>query len=278
MRQPLRQHHLSSAAALAATVVLSGCADAGAGLAERPLTKPAIIPVTLEGPVADSTLLGSVSTKSGELAVLEPDGTVSRAPVASARSRAALASTESLSPAIALQEVLVEDDSILPEALPAPPRAQDEAIKAFAARSTALIPANLPDQPGEIRTAVELRQLGSDKDLIEVRIETPEGLDDDAGFAYATCTLAGWAKASGVRYARPIHHSRKTARKIRSDRAVFLLSKTRPLGLRLMETEMTLRDCRSRNIPTGGVVAAASGDQAGQTQNEGMTKGMVENG
>ena len=68
-------------------------------------------------------------------------------------------------------------------------------------------------------------------------------------FAYATCALAGWAKGQNKPFGRHI----RTLQERRDGKlvvgSVFTLSDTRPMGLRVMETQDTLRACRDSGIP-----------------------------
>ena len=87
------------------------------------------------------------------------------------------------------------------------------------------------------------------RDRVEVSANLREGVDADIAFSYATCALARWAKEQGTPYARHI----RTLQDQRNGKlligAAYMLSKDRPLGLRVMETNDTLRECRNRGIP-----------------------------
>jgi hypothetical protein len=75
------------------------------------------------------------------------------------------------------------------------------------------------------------------------------GVDADLAFAYATCALAGWAKGTGRDYARHIRTLQDKRRGKLVIGSVFTLSETRPMGLKVMETNDTLRACKDRGIP-----------------------------
>lgn len=102
----------------AALAVLSGCApSSNGGLSQPPRAKPATLPVQLEGPTEDTSVLAGLSTKSGELMILENDGSVTKTQLDSPRGRQTLSGDEVYS----LASVLVSDDSMPLEALPKPP-------------------------------------------------------------------------------------------------------------------------------------------------------------
>ena len=67
--------------------------------------------------------------------------------------------------------------------------------------------------------------------------------------AYATCALAGWAQDEGsdlARHIRTLQDERNGKLLIGS---VFPTSSKQPMGLRVMETNATLRECKDRGIP-----------------------------
>ena len=95
----------------------------------------------------------------------------------------------------------------------------------------------------------EAKQRSPAPALVEVTANLKEGVDADVAFAYATCALAGWANGNGKGYGRHI----RTVQNKRNGKlllgAVFTLSDTQPMGLRVMETDDTLRVCKDRGIP-----------------------------
>lgn len=266
MRQ--QAHHFSTAAA-AAFVVLSGCAPSGGGLSEPPRPKPATLPVQLEGPTEDTSILAGVSTKSGELMILENDGSVTKTKLGSARSRETLGQTGT--EMFTLASVLVTDNSIPMEALPRPPSAQDVALEEFAARRRSALPARIrptaqDDFLGGTVAAVTSGKTASG-DMVMVRVRLRQGVDDSAAFAYATCTLAAWSKTTKTPFARHVRTMKsvekgKNAEKgVQVVESVFTMSKTTPLGLAVMEREQTLRDCRAHGIPARVTVGPVEGTE-----------------
>lgn len=236
----------------ALTAMLSACATPDAGLAQPPRAKPATLPVQLEGPTEDTSILAGVSTRSGELLILENDGSVTRTPVNSAKGRQTLRQTDEAM--FSLTDVLVEDTSIPLSALPKPPRAQDVAIEAFAARTASALPKRIAPAPTEAflgGRVARVVQSGSKApgDMVSVQAQLRQGVDESTAFAYATCTLAAWSKTTKTPYARHIRTVYAEDDGIVTAELIFTMSKTKPLGLRVMEQEKTLRDCRAHGIP-----------------------------
>lgn len=259
MRQ--QAQHFGKAAATA-FVVLSGCAPpSGGGLSEPPRPKPATLPVQLEGPTEDTSVLAGVSTKSGELMVLENDGTVTKTKLGSAQARETLAQggTEVFS----LASILVTDDSMPLEAMPRPPSAQEIALEEFAARRRSALPARIkPTAPeaflGGTVTPVTAGKTAS-ADMVMVQVRLQQGVDASAAFAYATCTLAAWSKTTKTPFARHIRTVKSEDEGVQVVESVFTMSKTTPLGLQVMEREQTLRDCRAHGIPARLTVGPVEG-------------------
>ncbi len=236
----------------ALTAMLSACAPSDAGLAQPPRAKPATLPVRLDGPTADTSILAGVSTKSGELLILENDGSVTRTKVDSAQGRQTLRPNDAAM--FNLTDVLVEDTSVPLDALPKPPRAQDIAIEEFAARSGSALPARIAPAPAEAflggrvtRVTQTGRKGGAEMASVQVRLR--QGVDESTAFAYATCTLAAWSKTTNTPYARHIRTVYAKDNDTVLAESIFTMSKSTPLGLRVMEREKTLQECRAHGIP-----------------------------
>lgn len=233
-------------AALAAMLALAACSNEG-GTADRPRAKP-----------AELTALGGarISTKSGEILILEPDGSVTPMDLDSPEGRDAFLVTEADLAALNANLSLDFGSTVTGLVAPNMPRrqtAQEKAIEEFAARAQPALPAWSAEttvEP-EMFIGAKVEQLGSGEraDLVEVTVNLRRGVDADIGFAYATCALAGWAEASGVAYGRHVRTLSATRNGKLLVGSAFILSETRPLGLRLMETEETLRECKTRGIP-----------------------------
>lgn len=251
-------------AALAAT--LAGC-DRSSD--PRPSAKPDELGVAVvqNGKGGKQLTRGRVSTKSGDILILEADGTVSEVALDSPSGRDAFdVSQEELE---ALSVNLGLDLSAAPvvagfatgghrggDASPGPvkgPTAQEKALEAFAARTQPAFP-KLPDgfkANPENFIAVNVKTLGSDKrgSLVEVSADLQPGVDADVAMAYATCALAGWAQGEGRDFARHV----RTLQDKRGGKlmvgSVFTTSSKKPMGLRVMETNATLRECKDRGIP-----------------------------
>ncbi|MFD1794413.1 hypothetical protein FQV27_08010 [Paracoccus aurantiacus] len=248
----MRQGHIISGAAMTAMAVLSGCAAQDRGLAEPPRAKPATLPLQLEGPTADTSVLAGISTKNGELMILENDGTVTTTKLDSARGQQALGRGGDAM--FNLSDVLVEDESIIVDDLPKPPTAQEIAMEEFAKRRRSALPAKIAATPPEafLGATVTLLSIAGQKtpqDLVAVHVQLREGVDESAAFAYATCTLAAWARTTDTPYARHIRTIGTEAKGTKTVESIFTMSKKSPIGLRVMEREQTLRDCRAHGIP-----------------------------
>lgn len=252
---------LNIVVSLSLLAALSACAPESKGLATPPRAKPDQVRVKIVDRAPSGTRLSRarVSTKSGDILILEPDGSVTEVALDSPSGRDAFEVTEAelaalevnlgldLSPADVANFDIVEPEK------PRMPSAQEKAIEAFAARTR---PA-MPDFPKgfvadpDSFTGARVSVLKGDRkgDLIEVTANLKPGVDADVAFAYATCALAGWAKDRGKSYGRHI----RTLQDKRNGKllvgSVFTVSDTRPLGLRVMETEDTLRNCKDRGIP-----------------------------
>lgn len=236
---------------------LAACAD-GAGDKARPQAKPEHLSVKLAAATGGKgrkavLTTARVSTKSGDIMILEPDGSITTMSLESDKGRAALMATES----VMLDPTLMDriDLTALPVVnAPKEPSAQERALAEFAARTGPALPAFGKDFRADSKDflaakVTPVRRGDSASDLIEITANLRAGVDDQVAFAYATCALAGWAKANGSPYARHIRTlSDKRNGKLLVD-AAFTLSRTKPLGLKVMETEQTLRECKNRGIP-----------------------------
>lgn len=250
----MRGAALPLAAALAATGLLAGCgAGGGAG---RPAAKPAVLGVHAIDSHGQVTR-ARVSTKSGALQILEPDGTITEMAVDSAGARDAFAVTDADLAALGVNLSL--DLSDLPAAMVVPvapgrrETAQERALAAFAARSQPLRPAAPAGLAPESFAGAAVRELGTGREgerLVSVRADLAPGVDAGVAFAYATCALADWAVANGAGYARHVRSLPVRAGGKAGIESVFTLSGgPRPMGLRVMEPEDTLRACARLGIP-----------------------------
>ena len=239
---------------------LAGC-DIGQSADSRPPAKPeqlevAVLHSDAGAPGKNVISRGRISTKSGEILILEPDGSVSEMTLDSPGGRDAFALTEA--DLASLNANLALDLSGMPDMGPVAkrgPTAQEKALAAFRARTKPLrlnLPADFTVEPkdftgAEIQVWPSRRKSGDS--LVEVTANLRSGVDAGTAFAYATCALANWADANGVPYARHI----RTLRDKRNDRivvgSVFTLSGEKPMGLTVMTTKDTLQECKSRGIP-----------------------------
>lgn len=243
---------------VAAAVLLAG------GCMQSEDVRPPEKPPALAAAVKQNGKLGAarVSTKSGEILILEPDGSVTEIALDSAGGRDAFDVTEA--DLAALSGNLTLDLSGLPDQDPAGvsqprgPSAQERALAAFRARTQPALPklpagleVNPEDFAGSSVAALRRPQEKGDASLIEVTAMLQRGVDAELAFAYATCALAGWAAQTGTPYARHVRtlQTRKGGKV--QVASVFTLSKspTAPMGLRVMETDATLGECKSRGIP-----------------------------
>ncbi|WP_199259231.1 hypothetical protein [Paracoccus binzhouensis] len=244
---------------MGATALLAGCGDSKTDL--RPQPKPAELGVAVlqsdgGSPYKKVLTKGRISTKSGEILILEPDGSVSEMALDSPEGRDAFAVTEA--DLLALNANLDLDLSGLPDMGPVrkrEPTAQEKALAAFAARTRPLrlnLPSSFEADPKDFQgaqvTALANSRKGADS-LVEVTANLQAGVDADTAFAYATCALANWADAKGTPYARHI----RTLRDKRNGKmvvgSVFTLSAEKPMGLTVMTTKETLQECKARGIP-----------------------------
>lgn len=250
-----RSIRLTVMAALGA-VALAGCEPLTATPDGRPKAKPAQMVAQVAAPgqkAGDATLTRArISTKSGEILILEEDGSVTTMDLDSPEGQDAFTISEA--DLAALNANLDLDfGGLVAASLPKEKTAQEKALEAFAARSEPALPTLREDQavdPAQfIAAKVEPMNRGRATDLVEVTANLRQGVDADIAFSYATCALAGWAKENGTPYGRHI----RTLQAERNGKlligSAFILSQDKPLGLRVMETEETLRECRARGIP-----------------------------
>lgn len=250
---------LISATAIAA---LASCTSGGGkGLATPPRPKPDEVKVKIvnRAPSGAKLSRASVSTKSGDILILEPDGSVSEVALDSPSGRDAFQVTEaelnalSVNLGLKLSPADVANFDIVAPEKPRMPTAQEKALEAFAARTR---PA-LPDFPASFKAEPEsfggasVRTLKGDRSgsLVEVSARLRPGVDADVAFAYATCALAGWAKSQGKHYGRHIRTLQDKHNGTLEVGSVFTLSDKKPMGLRVMETNQTLQTCKDRGIP-----------------------------
>lgn len=244
-------------AALVAAAFLAGCDSTASDSSEgRPKAKPDQISARVAAPGrragAETLSLARISTKSGEILILEEDGSVTTMDLDSPEGQDAF--TVSESDLAALNANLDLDfGGLVAAQLPKEKTEQEKALEAFAARSGPALP-SLPEGHAVerdmfIASKVERMNRGRQSDLVEVTANLREGVDADIAFSYATCALAGWAKENGTPYGRHI----RTLQAERNGKlligSAFILSQDKPLGLRVMETEETLQECRARGIP-----------------------------
>ncbi|WP_347139990.1 hypothetical protein [Paracoccus sp. SSK6] len=241
-------------AALAGAALLAGCGnDAGDG---RPKPKPETMTAKVVTPGAAEgkapLTLARISTKSGEILILEPDGSVTTMALDSPEGQDAFAVTEA--DLMALNANLDLDlGAGVASDLPPRQTAQEKALEEFAARTQPALPTwaeGTEVDPADFMGArVASLSPGGKSDLVEVTATLRKGVDADIAFSYATCALAGWAKQNGGPYGRHVRTLQDTRDGKLMIGAAFTLSDRKPMGLRVMETEETLRECKARGIP-----------------------------
>lgn len=253
MRPAPRQPLIIPAAAILA--LLAGCAaDDRSG---RPPAKPGEFSVAVaksERAKGESPLTTArVSSKSGEILILEPDGSVSSMQLDSPQGRDVFRVTETQMAALRDGSDPIWDGVVAPGIKREGPTAQQQAEAEFAAQSGGALPEwdgkTTVDPADFLGTRIAVIAPDRASDLIEVTANLREGVDADIAFSYATCALAAWAKDKGTPYARHI----RTMQDQRGGKlligAAYMLSDDRPAGLRVMETNDTLRECKDRGIP-----------------------------
>ena len=253
--RPVPRSTLTIAAALTGLALVAGCTGS-ADPDARPKPKPAQMTVKMADPNRAPGSAGltraRVSTMSGEILILEPDGQVTTMALDSPEGQDAFAVSES---DLALLEGNLDLDLSGMVAVDSArgPTAQERAIEEFAARTQPALPAwNAATKlkPEDfIGVRVEALPGKGGSDLVEVTANLRKGVDADIAFSYATCALAGWAKSQGAPYGRHIRTLQDTRNGKLLIGAAFTISKDKPLGLRVMETNETLRECKARGIP-----------------------------
>ncbi|MDS9467408.1 hypothetical protein RGQ15_07455 [Paracoccus sp. MBLB3053] len=239
--------------------LLAGCS--GETAETRPPSKPdelnvAVVHSDAGAPDKQVISRGRISTKSGDILILEPDGSVSEMTLDSPEGRDAFAVSEA--DLMALNGNLDLDLSGVPSMGPVRSRgmtAQEKALAEFKARTKPMrlnLPTSFAADPKDFEGAAVktwARTNKSGNSLVEVTANLRGGVDADTAFAYATCALANWADANGTPYARHI----RTLRDKRNGKmvvgSVFTLSEKKPMGLTVMTTKDTLQECKSRGIP-----------------------------
>lgn len=244
--QPAPRQLLTVTALLA---VLSACAGTAPEADSRPRPKPARLAVQLDGPLENTAVLGSVATSKGEMLLLQEDGKVASYDLNSRRGANELLRNESA--LLSLDSVLVADEGAVGPLGPRPPSAHEIALEEFSARSGPALPASTGRYGRESYVSAKVAPLRGTKsgDFVEVVAELRSGVDDSTAFAYATCALAGWASKSGVGFARHIRTLQQREGGTLTMGSIFTISRKQPVGLAVMETKSTLRDCKARGIP-----------------------------
>lgn len=244
-----------------ATAFLAGCAGSHEGY--RPRAKPDELVVNFVQPSREVAGWGKlqrarISTKSGDIQILEPDGSVTEIALDGENRDPFMLSESDL---LALNANLSLDLSGLPNMGPVKkrgPTAQEMALAAFQARTQPLLPVVPKDFKAEpemfrgvtISDMRDPRQPGGLRsNLVSVKANLRRGVDADTAFAYATCALAGWAETNGTSYARHILTDQKQRNGEIELATVFTLSSSRPMGLKVMNTDQTLQECKVRGIP-----------------------------
>lgn len=242
--------------AMLAGLLLSGCMTGSKEADPRPETGAAeqgASTTTARGSRGQAALARArISTKSGEILILEPDGTVTTMNLDSPGGRDAFAVSEA--DLLALNANLsLNLGGVASVSKPRRKTAQDKALEEFAKRTQPALPQwkkGTQVAPEDfIGARIVTLNKGGQGDLVEVTANLREGVDADIAFSYATCALAGWAKAEGAKYGRHIRTLQDTRNGKLLIGAAFTISDKKPMGLRVMETNQTLRDCKARGIP-----------------------------
>ncbi|MFN3273504.1 MAG: hypothetical protein ACK41U_02400 [Paracoccus sp. (in: a-proteobacteria)] len=249
------------AALIAGALILAGCGGTAVTSHQdgegRPRAKPAEVTAMLTASGRGGGDVGGltrarISTKSGEILILEPDGSVTTMSLDSDAGRDAFMVSQADLEALNANLDLDFGGMVAPN-LPREKTAQEKALEEFAARAQPALPAareGVTAQPDDfIAFRIDTLNAGRGDDLIEVTANLRRGVDADIAFAYATCALAGWADENGVAYGRHIRTLQATRNGKLLVGSAFTVSNDRPLGLRVMETKDTLRECEARGIP-----------------------------
>lgn len=250
--KPVPHQLFTRSAALLGMVLLVGCGGA-TGSDGRPPVKPnTLLARVAPSQGSDAPLkTARISTKSGEIEILEPDGEVTTMQLDEAGGDAFVVSEADL---LALNSNLELDlGGLVAPSLPPRQTLQEKMIEEFAARTKPALPTwqdGIELDPAIfIGSKVSVLNADGAGDLIDVTVNLREGVDDAVAFSYATCALAGWAKAEGTNFGRHVRTLQDERNGKLMMNAAFTVSETKPLGLRVMETESTLRECKERGIP-----------------------------
>lgn len=256
---------------LAVTVTaVAGCADTSQDA--RPQGKAGALAAYLVAPAATKSGkqglgLARISTKSGQIQIVEPDGSITEM-VLDGSSPNPFAVTEAS--LMILNSNLDLDLTGMPALGPVRKRgltAQQQALAEFAARRRPLLPVLPagfePDadmfRGASVEIASRVGKTGANAPqpaadpardgLVTVRANLRRGLDGNTAFAYATCALAGWAETNGTKYARHVMTQQTRRNGELQIGAVFTLSQQEPLGLKVMNTGQAAQECKTRGIP-----------------------------
>lgn len=245
---------------LTVTALLAGCG--GEVVDDRPRTKPDELVVNViqpsEKPGRARLGQARISTKSGDIQILEPDGSVTEFALDGASPDPFAISEADL---LLLNANLDLDLSGLPVMAGTGVKrmtAQELALANFAARTRPMLPvlpAGFEVDPAMFR-GVSIENMkdprsdkGDDTGLVTVRANLRRGVDANIAFAYATCALAVWAEGNGSDYARHVWTEQTRRNGQMQVGAVFTLSNSQPMGLKVMNTDQTLQECKARGIP-----------------------------
>lgn len=265
----MRRKILTTSLLALAVATVAGCAQKpGDG---RPPEKPAQLVAHLVQPLPDQPGKGRlgqarISTKSGQIQIIEPDGSLTEMVLAGDSPNPFAVTEASL---MMLNSNLELDLSGMPDQGPLRKRgmtAQQQALAAFSARTQPLLPVLPADFEAEAdmfrgasvevaRRAPATGQADTTQGrearggLVTVHANLRRGLDANTAFAYATCALAGWAETNGTQYARHVMTQQTKRNGELQLGAVFTLSESRPMGLKVMNTGQTAQECKVRGIP-----------------------------
>lgn len=244
----------------ALTGILVGCADTASD--PRPRSKPDELVVNVVQPSGKPGMakLGQarISTKSGDIQILEPDGTVTEFALEGSSPDPFAISEADLMMLNANLDLDLSRVRGLSASTAKPLSAQEMALAAFAARTRPMLPrlpAGFTADPEMFRgvTIERMRDPRADRDgdsgMVTVRANLRRGVDADTAFAYATCALADWADKHDTGFARHVWTEQTRRSGELQLGAVFTLSNSQPMGLKVMDTDQTLQECKARGIP-----------------------------
>lgn len=240
--------------------VLIACADTASD--NRPRVKPDELVVNVVQPSGKPGVakLGQarISTKSGDIQILEPDGSVTEFALEGASPDPFAISAADLQLLNANLDLDLSKVRGLSSRNVKRMSAQDMALAAFAARTRPMLPslpASFKAEP-EMFRGVSIQPMrdpradkAGDTGMVTVRANLRRGVDADTAFAYATCALADWASKHGTGFARHVWTEQTRRRGEIQLGAVFTLSNSQPMGLKVMNTDQTLQECKARGIP-----------------------------